>query len=309
MKWIVTRWLLALGLLWCAGTAQAQIELTAPPDTVSPWRTKLKASLNISEALLSDNWKGGGVSFLGLNGLLNTQANYRLGRNSWDNQADVLFAFAHNKGQGYRKNLDRLFLDTKYGYSISSDWDMFASLNLLTQFAPGYEYKKDSAGTERARFVSSWFAPAFITSSYGFEYHPATFFKLRLSPFSPRITVVNDPRRFVATVGDSPYGVRPPRQVRYEILALQVLSEFDKEIMQNVTLKGRYLLFANYEKLNWRKIDHRLELAITAKVNRYINVAVTGIGLYDYDQDTKIQASQTLSLGFLYTFQNYTEQK
>jgi hypothetical protein len=288
---------------------QPAIAQTAPADTLSPWQTKVKASLNISQALLSDNWKGGGVSFIGLNTLFNSQANYRQGRISWDNQADLLFAFANSKGQGYRKNQDRLFLDTKYGYSISGDWDVFGSLNLLTQFAPGYEYVKDAAGAERARFVSSWFAPAFITSAYGFEYHPTTYFKVRLAPFSPRLTVVNDPQRFVESVGETPYGVRPPRQLRYELLAGQVLSEFDKEIMENVTLKARYLLFANYEQLSFRQIDHRLEVAVTAKVNRYVNVALTSIGLYDYDQDRKIQASQALSLGFLYTFQNHVDAK
>ncbi|GAB2952179.1 DUF3078 domain-containing protein [Hymenobacter coalescens] len=298
-----------LGLLLAAVSPAAQGQNLAPADTVSPWKTKFKGSLNISEALLSDNWKGGGVSFFGLNALVNSQANYRRGRQSWDNQADFLFAFAQNKGQGYRKNLDRLFLDTKYGYSISSDWDMFTSLNLLSQFAPGYEYDKDAAGNERARLVSSWFAPAFLTAAYGFEYHPTTFFKLRLSPFAPRFTFVNRPERFVASVGEKPYGVAPPREVRREWLAAQVLAELDKEIMQNVNLKGRYVLYANYQTLAFRRLDHRLELALTAKVNRYINVALTGIGLYDYDQDRKIQASQALSLGFLYTFQNHEDAK
>ncbi|WP_243650997.1 DUF3078 domain-containing protein [Hymenobacter gummosus] len=305
---------LSLLMLAGLGTAQAQtpapaVAAAAPADTVSPWKTKFKGSLNVSQALLSDNWKGGGVSFLGLNALLNAQANYRREKHSWDNQADLLFAFANSKGQGYRKNLDRLFLDTKYGYSISGDWDMFASLNLLTQFAPGYEYGKDANGNEQARLVSSWFAPAFLTAAYGFEYHPTTYFKVRLSPFAPRFTFVNRPERFLTSVGAEPYGVQPPRELRREWLAVQVLAEFDKEIMQNVNLKGRYLLFANYQELAFKNIDHRLELALTAKVNRYINVALTGIALYDRDQDARIQGSQTLSLGFLYTFQNYEDKK
>ncbi|OON65824.1 DUF3078 domain-containing protein [Hymenobacter sp. CRA2] len=297
-------------LLLLAGlnSAQAQTALDSAA-TVSPWKTKFKGALNISQALLSDNWKGGGVSFIGLNSLLNAKASYRLARTSWDNEADLLFAFANNRGQGYRKNLDRLFLDTKYGYSISSDWNMFASLNLLSQFAPGYEYDKDAAGNDRTRLVSSWFAPAFLTAAYGFEYHPNTYFKVRLAPFAPRFTFVDRPERFLSSVGAEPYGAKPPRELRREWLAAQVLSEFDKDVMQNVNLQARYLLFANYKELAFRKLDHRLEMIITAKVNRYINVAVTGIGLYDYDQDRKIQASQALSLGFLYTFQNYQDGK
>jgi hypothetical protein len=44
-------------------------------------------------------------------------------------------------------------------------------------------------------------------------------------------------------------------------------------------------MFANYETLELKTIDHRLELMLNAKVNRFITVGLGGILLYDYDQD------------------------
>ena len=284
----------------------------APADTVAPaprWRKSLKTGLGLNESLLSSNWRGGGVNTVGFNALANGRANRQLGPRSFDNEADLLFAFSQTKGLGYRKGQDRLYLDTKYGRAISPKWDMFLSLNLLTQFAAGTKYDQDAAGQDRARQVSDFFAPAFVTAAYGFEYHPAPYFHLRLAPFAPRLTVVNRADRFVAALGDTPYGVRPGHSTRFEVLAAQVLAEFDKVISPGLGLKARYVLFANYEHLNFREIDHRLDVGLTAKVGRYVNVALNGIGLYDYDQDHGVQFSQGLTVGVAYAFQNFVDAK
>ena len=266
-------------------------------------------NLNVNQAAFSSNWKGGGVNSLGLNGLLNYQANYSKNRDSWDNEISLLYGFVDNSGQGFRKTIDRIFLDTKYGYKLSDNWGLFTSLNFLSQFDKGYKYEKDANGVEQGLLISDFMAPAFITFAIGVEYHPVDYFTVRISPFAPRITIVNDPERFVATVDPEPYGVEPPDETRFEWLAFQLLAEFDKDIATNLNLKWRYLMFANYETLELKTIDHRLELMFNAKVNRFITVGLGGILLYDYDQDTGAQVSQVFNLGFAYSFQNFEEPK
>jgi hypothetical protein len=304
--------LLFAGALLLAAAVHAQTPtlpdpaaVPVPPAPEPLWRKSGKAGLGLNESLLSSNWRGGGVNTIGFNALANLKANRKLGVNSFDNEADFLFAFSETKGLGYRKGQDRLYLDTKYGRDISSDWNMFLSLNLLTQFAGGYKYDEDAAGNDRARQVSSFFAPAFLTAAYGFEYHPNPTFRVRLAPFAPRLTVVNRVARFVEVLGEAPYGVNPGRSARWEILAAQVLAEYDKNLGPAVNLKARYLLFANYGNFNTREIDHRLDLALTAKVGKYVNVALNGIALYDFDQDAGVQYSQGLNLGIAYAFQNF----
>lgn len=277
-------------------------EPSGQPDTLV-WKKKLNFSLNLNQASFSSNWKAGGINAFGFNTLFNYAADYKRDRNSWDNDIDLAFGFVNNSGQGYRKTIDRIYLDTKYGYELGDIWSLFTSLNFSSQFTKGYNYTEDN----QSQLISGAFAPAFITAAVGFEYHPVDYFKVRIAPFAPRITIVNDPGRFIESVGPQPYGVEPPDNVRFEWLGAQLLAEFDKQIYENVNFKWRYLMFANYETLEARRLDHRLDVDLIAKVGKYINVGLGGILLYDYDQDDEAQLSQVFSIGFLYTFQNYVE--
>lgn len=299
--------LLAILIATAPRHGQAQI---VKPDSLSHWKKKLVFNLNINQAAFSSNWKSGGVNSIGLNSLFNYQANYAKDKISWDNQIDMLYGFVNNSGQGYRKTLDRIFLDTKFGYKLSDKWGLFTSLNFLSQFAEGNKYEKDANGVEQSILISDIFAPAFITSAWGLEYHPVDYFNIRIAPFSPRITIVNDPERFIPAVDPvSPYGVTPPDETRVEWLAFQLAADFNKDIAPNLNLKWRYLMFANYETLELKTIDHRLELMLNAKVNKFITVGLGGILLYDYDQDSGAQLSQVFNLGFAFSYQNFAEPK
>jgi hypothetical protein len=307
MKRLSSTIALSLSCFFFYQSSQAQF---VKPDTLSNWKKKLIFNFNINQAAFSSNWKAGGINSIGLNGVFNYRANYAKGRNSWDNTIDLIYGFVNNEGQGFRKTLDRIFLDTKYGYKLNDKWGLYTSLNFLSQFADGFKYEKDANGVEQEILISDFLAPAYITSSWGVEYKPVDYFFVRLSPFSPRVTIVKDPERFIPSVDPvSPYGVTPPDETRYEWLAFQLLAEFNKDIATNLNLKWRYLMFANYETLEMKTIDHRLELMLNAKVNKFITVGLGGILLYDYDQDPGAQVSQVFNLGFAFSYQNFEEPK
>lgn len=278
-------------------------------DTVTKWRKAFKAGLNLNQSSFTSNWKGGGTNSLGFTTFLNYKANYKGEHNSWDNEIDFQYGMVNNQGLGYRKTLDRIFLDTKYGHAISKKWDAALSANLLSQFAPGYKYLKSKANADSLVQLSDFFAPAFITTGVGVEYHPATYFKVRISPFAPRLTVVNNVTRFINTDNPRPYGVPINRSARFEWLAFQLLTEFDKDIFKNVNLKWRYIMFADYQQLSIDQLYHRLDLNLTAKLGRFVNMNVGTILLYDHNQDKSVQLSQAFSVGMLYTFQNFAEKK
>lgn len=274
------------------------------PDTSTHWRKSFKSALNLNQASFSSNWKSGGVNSLGFNALINYKANYKVDRLSWDNEIDLLYGMVNNAGQGYRKTLDRVFVDSKVGYSINKKWGAFGAMNFMTQFAPGYKYSVKN-GVEVASLISSWLAPGFFTTSLGLEYNPASYFKLRMSPVAPRITIVKNSQDYSSVDPVAPYGVVSGETIRYEWLAAQMLAEFNKDVATNINLKFRYLFFANFEQFSFKRFDHRLDLNLTAKVNRFINVSLGSILLYDYDQDASIQLSQAFSLGILYTYRNF----
>lgn len=300
IKFAPLRWSVSLLLLFPV-LAYGQVPSTEPDTLI--WKKKLNFSLNLNQASFSSNWKAGGISAFGFNSLFNYKANYKRGPNSWDNNIDLAFGFVNNSGTGYRKTIDRIYLDTKYGYELGGPWSVYTALNFLSQFSNGYQYPDD----DTEQLISGFFAPAFITASVGIEYHPVDYFKVRMAPFSPRITIVNDPERFVPTVGPEPYGVKPDDNVRFEWLGFNLWAEFDKNIYENVNLKWRYVMFANYETLEAKRLDHRLDVDLVAKVGKYFNIGLGGILLYDYDQDNAAQLSEVFSIGFLYTFQNYVE--
>lgn len=271
------------------------------------WKKAFQGSLNLNQASFSDNWTAGGVNSIGFNTLINYKANYLKGKKSWDNEIDLLFGFLNNDGQGYRKNNDRIYLDTKYGHALSSKWNMFVSLNILSQFAKGYKYEKDSLDRDVSVLVSEFMAPGFFTASWGFEYVPKPYFKIRLSPFAPRFTVVKNKELYQNV--DNNYGVEIGKTARWEWLAFQLMADFDKDLNENINLKFRYMLYANLENLDVDEIDHRLDAILSIKAAKYLNVSLSGILVYDYDQDTDIQLSQALSIGLAYTFKNYTEEE
>jgi hypothetical protein len=305
MKKIYRNFCLGVVCLLAVQNVNAQV---VKVDSLSNWKKAFKTGLNLNQASFSSNWKAGGVNSIGFNTFLNFRANYKKDVHSWDNEIDLLYGMVNNQGQGYRKTTDRIFLDTKYGRALSKKWDLFAALNFQTQFAEGHKYDTDALGVETKSLISAFMAPAFITSSWGVEYHPADYFKLRLAPFAPRVTIVqNNDGRFAAVDPERPYGVLVGESTRYEWLAFQMLAEFNKDIAKNMNLKARYLMFANYETLEPKTIDHRLDVTLTASVNKFINVSIGSILLYDYDQDLGAQISQAFSLGAVYSFRNYEE--
>ncbi len=277
-------------------------------DSLTNWKRSFRAGLNLNQANFSSNWKAGGVNSFGFNALLNSKFNYKKGKVSWDNEIDLLYGMVNNAGQGYRKTNDRIFLDTKMGYSFAKKWNAFAAVNALSQFANGYKYSKDANGAEQSALVSESLAPTFITLSLGAEFVASDHFKLRISPVAPRITLLkNNDGRYAAVDPVKPYGVNVGSESRFEKLAFQILSEFNKDIATNMNLKVRYMMFGNYENLDANLIDHRLDLNLVAKVNKYVNASFGGIFLYDYDQDNSPQYSQAISIGLLYSFQNFKE--
>ena len=106
-----------LVLLFPLVTATAQV---VKIDSTGNWRKSFKAGFNLNQAAFSGNWKGGGVNSFGFNTLLNYKANYKKDKISWDNEIDLLYGMINNEGQGVRKTMDRIYLDTKYGRSLAS---------------------------------------------------------------------------------------------------------------------------------------------------------------------------------------------
>ncbi|HYK76878.1 MAG TPA: DUF3078 domain-containing protein [Daejeonella sp.] len=262
---------------------------------VNYWRNSITFGLNFNQAAFSNNWKNGGVNSLAFGSVVNYKTDYTKGDKNFTSEILLQYGKLRNKGQLERKLNDRIFWDNKVGVKISKNWDFFASLNFESQFDEGFSFSKNAEGKEIATLLSRFMSPGYLTESVGVEYKPVKYFYVRVGTGTARQTFVLDTNLF--RTNPKNFGVVPGKTFRND-LAFQIVSEIDKSIAPNLNLKGRYAMFASYERLS--KIDHRLDLALTARFNRFINVSLTGVGLYDNNSANRIQASQTLALGLMY---------
>ena len=296
--------LILLILLTVPGYSQNKVDLSnslnagrlkTPGDTA--WK-KIEFGANLNQGSFSSNWTGGGVNSIALGLFLNALSETKKGKNSWRNDFQGQYGIVRNKGQQSRKNVDRIFFDTKYNRELSPKWSLFANVNFLSQFGAGYEYDKDSADVKRK--VSGILSPAYLTEAIGIEYRPVPYFFVDVAPGALRQTIVVDKDLYVNTPDQKNYGVPIGKRVRTEAALIQVVANFDKDIAKDVNLKFRYLMFSSFKHpLN---IDNRLDAQLTAKINKYVNANIGAIMVYDEDQSNKIQFAQALSIGFLFAF-------
>ncbi|MCE6988801.1 DUF3078 domain-containing protein [Dyadobacter sp. CY323] len=272
-------------------------KLKTESDTV--WK-KIEFGANLNQGSFSSNWTGGGVNSVALGLFFNALNEKKKGKNSWRNDFQSQYGVVRNKGQQSRKNADRLFFDTKYNRALSGKWSLFANVNFLSQFGNGYNYVENGDSAMVRNKVSGILAPAYLTEAIGIEYRPVPYFFIDLAPGALRQTIVIDTNLYVNTPDQKNYGVPIGKRVRTEAALIQLVANFDKDIAKDVNLKFRYLLFSSFQHpLN---IDNRLDAMLTAKVNKYVNVNLGGILVYDQDQSKDVQFAQALSIGFLYAF-------
>lgn len=260
------------------------------------WKHSIQAGLNLNQASFSSNWKAGGTNSFAVGALFNDKIIYTYKKVEFTSDVQLAYGSVQNQGQDIRKTNDRIFSDQKFGYKLMPKWYAFGSLNFQSQFDAGFEFNKDSSGIERGTLISKFMSPAFFTQSIGIEYKPASWISARAGLGTLRQTFVLDTELYRNI--PSNYGVEIGKKTRLE-MAMLFIVDVDKEIMKNLHLKSRFSTFYNYETLN--TADYRWDIGLTAKVNKYVNVNLSGTILYDKDMDTSVQYTQAFGLGILFT--------
>ncbi|MET3113053.1 hypothetical protein AAKU52_000774 [Pedobacter sp. CG_S7] len=275
--------------------------LTLPPKVVSAkinyWNTKTSIGINLNQAAFSNNWSGGGVNSMAIAGIINYKTEYRKEDFSYAQEVILNYGKVKNRDQLEKKTVDRIYWDHKVAVQLSKNWYLFGSVNFESQFDKGFSYSRPNNGNEVAALLSRFMSPGYLTESFGFEYKPNKFFSTRIGTGTARQTFVLDTA--IHNDKNKNFGVPIGSQIRNE-LAFQVVTNYDKDIFKNINLKMKYMMFVPYDDIGFT--NHRLDVALTAKVNRFMNTSITGVGLYDKNTSSQIQGSQTLSLGLVFIF-------
>jgi hypothetical protein len=243
-----------------------------PNDTTNKtWKTGGIFNLNVAQGSLS-NWAAGGEKFsLSANTLINAHAFYKKGKHSWDNNFDFYLGYVKTTTLGTRKNDDRFELYSKYGYALSPKWSLSGLFDLRSQLFKGYTYPDENTKV----YSSSFFAPAYIILSPGFDWKPAKNLSIFISPSSARWVIVRD------TALSTPYGVDAGEKSKFEFGAYATIN-YLANLGKVVTYTGKLDLFSNY-KSNPQNVDLYFTNLFAAKLSKVLSATWNLTLIYDND--------------------------
>ena len=159
---------------------------TKSKDTHEGWKIGGVTALNLAQTSLT-NWAAGGENSLALNGLFSAFANYKKGKNVWDNSLDLGYGvLKQGKEADFMKTDDKIDFLSKYGREAFTNVYYSALFNFKTQMAPGYNYPNDSVK------ISNFLAPAYLLAAIGMDYKPNAYLSTFIAPATGRLIIVND---------------------------------------------------------------------------------------------------------------------
>jgi len=252
--------------------ADSAKHIEAVPDTIRHWQINGVGALNFNQAYLV-NWAAGGQSAFGLGALFNFQANYRKGKNAWNNNVNIGYGFQlqapGSSESQFRKTDDHIELNSSYGHGISKHWDIGVLVNFKTQFSAGYNYPDDST------VISKFMAPGYLIAGLGFTWVPVKYFNVFLSPASGRFTFVLDKK-----LSDSgAFGVERGNTMRGEF-GPYMRAALNKDLAKNINVNTTLELFTNYLK-DFGDIVVNWNFLLTLKANKWLATTVSATLIYD----------------------------
>lgn len=266
----------------------------------STWKIHGENTFLINQSSFS-NWAAGGINSLAGNIVLNYDFNYKKEKWSWDNKVLAGFGLTNQKDLGWRKNDDRVVLNSLLGYEAAPKWLYTFFMNFNTQFTNGYKYNSDGSRD----LISAGLAPAYLSFGPGFAYKESDNFRFNLSPASPRfVFVTND-----TLSQQGAFGVDPGKKSRFEFGA-SFDAYYRKDIAENIGIENILRLYSNYLE-DPKNVDIDYTLNLFMKVNRFVTVNA-GVQMI-YDDNTEIvkddgsegpalQVKQIFGAGLTYKF-------
>ena len=269
--------LLTLLIASLAGFSQTTTKDTTKKDTL--WKIHGQNTFLINQSSFT-HWAAGGANAFAANVVFDYDFNYKKDKWSWDNKVIVGYGMSKQAGTGWRKNDDRVILNSLLGYKAAQYWLYTFYGNFQTQFSKGYNYNADGTRT----LISAPFAPAYLTFGPGFAYKKSDNFRVNISPLAARITMVSNDS--LSNAGA--FGVTPGNKSLFEFGAS--LDGYLKiNIAQNITFENILKLYSNYLKKPGN-VYADYASNIFMKVNKLVTVNF-GVELIS-DPNTKIPVTE-----------------
>lgn len=269
-------------------------------DSTKNWVSTGNFRLNFNQINYSNWTQGGENSFTG-----NSYFDYSL---TYDNSklssiSTIIggYGIILTSEKEPRKNDDKLQISSKLGYTLSPKFKYSVLFDLKTQFSPGYKYPNDSV------IVSNFFAPGYLTLSFGTDWTPVEYLSILISPASGKFTIVSDQN--LANLGR--YGVVPAvidtagnilvpgSRLRSEF-GMNFVFSFNKEVFKDINLTASLELRNNYfapKPSNRWNFDLDMETRINFTINKYFSSLFYIHLLYDDDVMIPLYDSEGVETG------------
>lgn len=268
-------------------------------DTTKRWTIHGENTFLINQSSYS-NWSAGGVNAFAGNLLFNYDFNYKKDKWSWDNKVILGYGLSKQQDAGWRKNDDKIVLNSLLGRQASKYWLYTFYMNFQSQFTKGYDYT-----TEPKTLISNFLAPAYLTFGPGFAYKRSDNFRINISPAAARIIMVNDD----TLSHKGAFGVTPDHKSLFQFGA-SLDAYYKINLVENISLENILKLYSDYlHKPGDIYTDYTANLFM--KVNKFVTVNA-GLQLI-YDGKTRIpnedgsskialQVKQIFGAGLTYKF-------
>jgi hypothetical protein len=294
--------------LFAAG-AMAQYDATQDVSDVlnkisttgtSHWQGQGAFSVTLSQASLT-NWAAGGENSIAGTAMLTYSLDYEKARSLWMNRLELGYGLSKTESQGVRKNTDRIYLNSIYGYKIVEHWYASFFVNFQTQFAKGYNYP-----VSRTAYISRFMAPGYLSLGPGITWIPNSWFIASFSPATWRGTFVCDDA--LSLMGA--YGVTPGKRLHNEFGAdLKLVAR--TTLWNWLSVYSRLDLFSNYLHKPQNIVVH-WDNILSAQINKWLSANLTLSLIYDDNVRfvwepggkpvAKVQFKELLGIGFMTAF-------
>ena len=268
------------------------------PDTLTAadgWRSSLQASVAGNQSAYR-NWQEGGVDAVAVTAGLDGRFDRVVGRVLTTQSLRLAYGMLRQDTLDWRKALDL----ARYAASVEQATDQVirpsASLTVRSQFTPGFD---DDPEPERypgmvvapgvPLKVSDVLSPLVLGQSVGVAVRPGGGVVARTGVGLKETVVAIQRLRPV-------YGNALGQAVRVEAgLDLEVV--FEREVMDNVTLRSRLASFQGFGQFGSEPPDAVFENLLVLTVNDLLNVTLDASALFDADISNEVQLREALSVG------------
>lgn len=249
------------------------------------WIPRGVASINLSQVAFS-NWSKGGENSIAYT--LGGDFGVKYDGDKWlfDNGLKITYGQTKIEDASFKTNENEIYFETVLTKKLGWKVDPYASNILRTGVATSYKYSDDGDIP-----TASFFDPAYISQSLGFNYTKLKIVKTRLG-VAVQETFAD---RFRKSTDDPE--TEEIESFKFET-GMESVTEMNWKFMENMLYKSNLRLFTTFEKPDvW---DVRWDNLVSAKVNKYVSVNFNFLLIHMIQETRRTQIKESLQLGLSY---------